>query len=150
MRRSKSTLFLMEQLIVIAVFSICAAACVKILTSSYYTAKDTRDIGNAILAAENGAECYKAGSGDVGKVAGILGGSLTGVNNRTAAVVYYDKDWVVCGESDAVYVMLIVEAPPESGSGGLACGELTVERLGDDAMMLIAFPVSVATGRGGV
>jgi len=44
-RRSRSTLFLMEQLIVIAVFAICAAACVKILTTSYFMAKQTRDTG---------------------------------------------------------------------------------------------------------
>ena len=150
MRRSKSTLFLMEQLIVIAVFSICAAACVKILTSSYYTAKDTRDIGNAILAAENGAECYKARSGDAGKIAETLGGSLGSVDNNTAIIVYYDKGWAVCGESDAFYVMKIVEKARDGMGVRLISGELSVERLYDDEITLIAFPVAVLVNDGGL
>lgn len=150
MKRSKSTLFLMEQLIVIAVFSICAAACVKILTSSYYTAKDTRDIGHAILAAENGAECYKAREGDIGKVAGILGGSLGSVDSKEAAIVYYDKNWAVCSESDAAYIMRIVAQAPGSGKARLASGEISVDRVGDDGITLISFPVAAIAYDGGV
>ena len=152
MRRSKSTLFLMEQLIVIAVFSICAAACVKILTESYYTAKDTRDIGNAILAAENGAECYKARYGDSGVIAQTLGGSVGSIDGNTAVIVYYNKDWRVCEEADALYTMRIsiYEVYPESGSMRIMAGEISVDRTGDNELTLISFPVAVIMNDGGV
>ena len=101
--RSRATLFLIEQLIVIAVFAICAAACVKILTSAYFTANESRDTSNAILIAENGAEVFKAVSGDLGRTAEILGGVPANVDGSDAAVVYYDNHWRNCGEENAVF-----------------------------------------------
>ena len=71
--RSKSTLFLIEQLIVIAVFAISAAACITILTSAYFTSVESRDIKNAILVAENVAETFKATNGSPESIAGLLG-----------------------------------------------------------------------------
>ena len=145
-KRSRSTLFLMEQLIVIAVFSVCAAACVKILTVSYFTAHDTRDIGNAILAAENGAECFKAQSGDFTKIAEVLRGTLGSVDSRAAVIVYYDKAWLVCGEEDSAYIMRIVSREPGYGSG-LEAGELSVIRVKDSQTALVEFPVAAAALR---
>jgi len=139
----------MEQLIVIAVFSVCAAACVKILTSSYFTAKDTRDISNAILAAENGAECFKAKSGDMGKIAGLLGGSTGSVGSKPAVFVYYDAGWSVCGEKEAVYMMRIVSDTSGSGNEALESGELSVDRINEHETTLISIPVAVAVDRRG-
>ena len=143
MKRSKSSLFLMEQIIVIAVFSVCAAACVKILTASYYTAKDTRDMGNAILAAENAAECYKARQGDFGKVAAILGGSVENSGSSASVVVYFNKEWRVCEQKDAAYVMRIIENLPARGAGTMASGKLTVDRTYESETTLVSFPVAV-------
>ena len=68
MGRSKSTLFLMEQLVVIAVFAICAAVCVYILARSYLMTVEAVDSRHALLIAENAAEMYKAFDGDVAQV----------------------------------------------------------------------------------
>ena len=140
----------MEQLIVIAVFAICAAACVKILTSSYFTAKDTRDISNAIIAAENGAECYKASEGDIGKVAEILGGRLGVIDDRAAVIVYFDDNWtIIGGEKEAAYLMYIVDRAQGYGNAKLSSGELFVDRIYDNETTLITFPVAVAIADGG-
>ena len=138
--RSRSTLFLMEQLIVIATFAVCAAACIKILAASYFMATETRDMSNAIRAAENSAECYKAVSGDVGKTALIMGGIPANVDGSDAAVVYYDKDWRVCGEQGAVYVLRLVDKSPATGLAALASGDLSVEKLTGEE--IIAFSVA--------
>ena len=127
-RRSRSALFLMEQLIVVAIFAVCAAACVKILTESFLIAQDTRDLSNAIHAAESGAESYKAVSGDIGKAAEILGGSSDAVDGATAAIVYYDGDWLVCGEEDAAYILRVVGDDPNAGQRSLLTGEVSVEK----------------------
>jgi len=142
--RSRSTLFLIEQLIVVAVFAICAAACVRIITSAYYTARDSRDVNNAIHAAESGAECFKAVAGDIGKTADILGGRVSDAGGEPAALVYYNAKWQVCAEADAdaSYMMRLTgaAAAPKTGSPLLVSGELSVIRLTGEE--LIAFPLA--------
>ena len=135
-RRSGTTLFLMEQLIVVAIFAICAAACVRILTESYFMATDSRDLSNAIRVAESSAECYKAVAGDVEKAAKILGGTTTGAS----AVVYYNGEWSVCGESEAKYKMNLSGVPPATGSVQVLSGEVSVEKLTGE--VILAFKVS--------
>ena len=134
--RSRSTLFLMEQLIVIATFAVCAAACIKILTASYFMATATRDTSNAIRIAESSAECYKAVSGDIAKTAQIMGGTTAGIRGSETAVVYFDGHWQVCGEEEAAYTLKIVS----ERRAGLAAGTLSVER--SDGGEILAFPVA--------
>ena len=138
--RSKSTLFLMEQLIVVAIFAICAAACVRILTESYFMATETRQMNNAIRAAENGAECFKAVLGDVTRTAEILGGRYESIDGAGAAVVYYDRDWRTCAESDAHYILRLVGGIAESGPLALQPGELSIEKLTGEE--ILAFSVA--------
>ena len=135
--RSRSTLFLIEQLIVIAVFALCAAACVTILTDAYFTANNSKDISNALLAAESGAEIYKASSGDLGRVAQIMGGVS---NNASGGVaVYYDKQWQVCGETLAFFRLDMVAGAAER-SASLSAGDITVVNLLTNEQ-LVAFTV---------
>jgi len=144
-RRSRSTLFLMEQLIVVAVFAICAAACVRILTASYYMATDTRDIGNAIEAAENGVERYKAVSGDIGVTARLLGGSPVTIDGTPAAVVYYDKDWSICtAEDEPEYILSLKNNGSGAGASTLLQGELSVVKKTGE--VIIAFPIAAQKG----
>ena len=140
-RRSGSTLFLMEQLIVVAVFAICAAACVRIMTASYYLATDTRDISNAIEVAENCAERYKAVSGDIAKTAELLGGNSFHIDGASIAFVYYDKDWRICNQADAFYKLSLTSGASPAGSPTLLQSELMVERLTGE--VIISFPVAV-------
>ena len=126
--RSRSTLFLIEQLIVIAVFALCAAACVRILADSYFTATNSRDLSNALLAAESGAESFKATGGNIDRVAELMRGVTDNVNGSPAAVVYYDSQWKVCGESSAAYRMSLV-CGDAAGRPALFEGELSVEKI---------------------
>ena len=132
---SRSTLFLMEQLVVILVFAICSAVCVTIFVESYQMERHSLDMNYALLAAGSGAECYKASGGDTRKAAERL--SDFSVFSGGAAAVYYDEDWNPCGEAGAFYVLRIT---PESSlraeiTVGKADGEefvtLTVAARGD-------------------
>ena len=142
-RRSRSTLFLMEQLIVVAVFAICAAACVRILSASYFMATETKEMNNAIRVAESSAESYKATEGDLQKTAEVLGGSTVSINGSTAAVVFYDKDWHVCSESDAQYMLRMVKEPTADAPATLHSGVLSIEKLTGE--LILTFPVSATT-----
>lgn len=137
--RSRSTLFLIEQLIVIAVFAICASACVKILTDAYFTANKTRDMSNALLAADSSAECFKSVSGDLEKVARLVGGTAGNADGAGIVVVYYDKDWTVCGEDAACYKLSLISGKPGEDAGNLSSGELSVVKLTGEE--LVSFTV---------
>ena len=89
--RSRSTLFLMEQIVVITVFAICAAVCVKILAVSFLITVDAVDTRNALLVAESAAESHKAFGGDITRIAELLGGAADAIND--IIVIYYDSNW---------------------------------------------------------
>ena len=140
--RSKSTLFLIEQLIVIAVFAICAVACISILTSAYFTAGDSAATSQAILAAESGAEVFKATGGDFEELVNILGGigEIAGSGN-TVITIYYNDAWQACTQGNASYVLsFAIDAPRVSRGISLYSGELTVEKITGEE--LVSFPVA--------
>jgi len=89
---SKSTLFLMEQVIVIAVFAFSAAICVYILVASHNLTRDAIDTRYALMAAESAAEVYRAFDGEPAQVASILAGT-NGFYSDSIVIIYFDGDW---------------------------------------------------------
>lgn len=86
--RTKAAIFLMELLIVIAVFSVCAAVCAFIFTEAFITANEASDLNNAVITAKNAAEIFKA-SGE-------------------ESSIYYDKNWQPCNKENAEYALHII------------------------------------------
>ena len=131
--RSKSTLFLIEQLIVIAVFAICAAACISILAAAYFTAEETRDMGNALIVAESVAESFKAVNGDLRIVTRIVGG--TAIYNHSVLgdylIIYYDENWKISDETNHLYILTVFINENQSISSLLE-GTLTVYKVQPD------------------
>ena len=151
--RSKSTLFLIEQLIVIAVFAISAAACITILTSAYFTSVESRDTKNAILVAENVAETFKATNGSPDSITKVLGGESSNVtinnNNYIQTTIYYNNNWQVTNEENASYTLFLTQEIQTPGSSqSLIKGNIIVNKvMGDE---ILSFPVAVTVpGRGG-
>lgn len=142
--RSRSTLFLIEQLIVIAVFAVCAAACTKILTSAYFSTKDSRDLSNAIHAAESCAESFKATGGDFAETAKILGGSSS-AGGSSAAVIYYNERWLSCNENEALYKLRLNETMVDDEY--LSEATLSIEKITGE--VIISFPVAARLQEGG-
>jgi len=138
--RSKSTLFLIEQLIVIAVFAICAVACISILTAAYFNASDSNATSQAILRAESAAEVFKATGGDHNVASSILGGTLGLKSGYPAALVYYDSGWQISNEYNASYVLSLAYYPI-AGFNELTIADLIVERITGEE--LVAFQIAV-------
>jgi type II secretory pathway pseudopilin PulG len=110
---------LIELLIVITVFSVCAAICVRIFTESHLTAARTRDASHALTLARNAAEQFKA--------QGLDGD----------AVYYYCANWEPRngGDGDVSFVMRMTRIENES----LPSCVITVSRAsGDDLITLTA------------
>jgi hypothetical protein len=139
--RSKSTLFLIEQLIVIAVFAICAVACISIFTAAYFNASDSMATRYAILKAESGAEAFKAIGGDINAMADIMGGTSGQGEPGTAVVtVYYDSMWKeISSEADASYILLlVVNAPHNPNDTALITGELTIGKITGEELITLS------------
>ena len=62
--RSKTPLFLMEQLIMILVFSIAAILCLQGFTTADRLSQEQTDVSQAVVLAQNMAELLKAHKGD--------------------------------------------------------------------------------------
>ena len=121
--RSRSSLFLMEQLIVITIFAVCASVCVKIFIGSFLMANDTRDMNHALVAAKNCAECYKVYA-DLEKTAAVLSGRECSLDGAQAVAVYYDKKWKVCDLTEAAYALRLNAPPLNASSPGAAAGDI--------------------------
>lgn len=133
-KRSNSSLFLMEQIVVIIIFAVCASACVKIFVESYLTTVQAQAISHALLVAESGAETYKAVAGDIAQLAETLGGERQA---NGEADVYYNSEWQVCSLEEAVYVLRI---EPLNDAAPL-CVDLAVVKIAE-AEQLITFTVA--------
>ena len=133
--RSKSTLFLIEQLIVVAVFAICAVACVRIISTAYLYSKDSRDVGFAIIAAENLAESFKASPDNF---------------DRAQISIYYDKDWQPVTHADSSYVAFFdISNITEYPTHRLIEGNINVKRITGDELISFNVAAILNAGQGG-
>ena len=102
--RSKSGLFLIELVIVILVFSLSAAVCLRLFFQSRLISNESRNLSQASLSVQSVADCYKAMDGDFNKTAEFLGGSL----EEDTIDFYYNDMWERVGSiDDASYVVKI-------------------------------------------
>lgn len=109
--RSKSSLFLMELIIVLLFFSLCAATCMQIFANAKVKTDYSRDLTNAAFAAESVAEVYKSCDGDLSAVADKCDGVAT---SDTVMEIYYDADWVPSTKGVATFVMTVTETETDT------------------------------------
>jgi len=150
-QRSKSTLFLIEQLIVVAVFALCAVACVSIMVAAYVNANESHTLSHALHKAESGAEVFKATSGNANAIANILGGVSSGDIHDSipsSIIVYYDHDWQTINHNteDAQYILTIMFDKPQQTTGELrlVTGQLNINRATGEE--LITLPLTARKG----
>lgn len=88
--RSKSGLFLMELIIVVVFFAICAAICMKVFAQAKKYNDTGYQLNNATVLCQNCAECFRAYDGNVIKTADKLGAAESSAEK---AVFYYGSDF---------------------------------------------------------
>jgi len=117
--RSKVPLLLMEQMIMLLVFALAAALCVRafVLADSRSLHNEARD--RALTVAQNTAELYKSFRGDAESVAARVGGSL----QNEGLSIAYDKDWQPT-ERETAYLLTVTPLLDENPRLGKA--ELSV------------------------
>jgi len=75
--KSRTSLVLMEQLVMVLIFALAAALCLSVFAQADRISRETQRRDEAVLLAQNGAEVLKSCAGDLDKAAGILAGEAT-------------------------------------------------------------------------
>lgn len=84
--RGKSGLFLMELMIALLIFALCACVCVAIIAKASANLTESRDMSNALILSQNQAELIKSGK-ETGDKTDYFDAELTSVNKDNS--VYY-------------------------------------------------------------
>lgn len=124
MNNSKTSLFLMELIIVILFFSISGAVCVQLFFNAHKTDVQTSRTAEATLLIQNMAEVFSSSDGTIDSVAETYADS-----RKEADIVYltYDSDWKLTYDPNPSYVSLIsVKNQNPEASGKMVDGLIQV------------------------
>ena len=129
--RNKTTLMLMEQLVMITVFALASVLCLQMFIFAYRTSRYQEQRDRAVLEAQNAAEALKGGAQEYFDAAGARS-SGDGV-----CVLLYDAEWkpVQNGES---YILMVT--PAETETPYLWKAEVSVRTAAGE--LLISLPVA--------
>ena len=92
MKGTKTSLFLLELMISLLLFSFCAAICVQIFHASNKRTESAEDLSKAVFEATTLAELYKANGGDLQAVADSFNPVHAWYMNDVLSV-YFDENW---------------------------------------------------------
>ncbi len=116
--KTKATLSLLEQCVMLLVFALAAALCLKGFLWAGQTARDNADRDGAVLCAQNAAEAFKHG------------------DMAACCTLFFDDDWMPA-EAPAAFALTVT---PEQSAPGLEQVTVTVTGRGGD--VLITLPVA--------
>ncbi len=116
---SKTNLFLIELMLMIVIFSLCSAVCVRIFVNAHLMSQYSNNLSNAALKAQSAASCYKAAHGDLSETAKLISG---GYDNMVTK--HYDSKWQESNADNAAFLLTIIK------SGGK--GTINVQKVNGD------------------
>ena len=114
--RSKSPLVLMEQLVMVLVFALAAALCLRVFAASDQMAKRNEAVDRAVVECQNAAETLKAAGGDMAHAQQAVEEQMGGCVAQGLLQICYDKNWNVLAEEqdgECVYILDIMGVPTE-------------------------------------
>ncbi len=118
--KSRAPLVMMEQLVMVLVFALAAAVCVRIFALSDRLSLENETRDRAVTAVQNAAETLKACQGDYGAASNLLGGTWDG----TTWSISYDSGWSPLAEA-AKGTFRVLAVPTDSGQELLGTAEVT-------------------------
>lgn len=104
--KNRSTLTLLELLLMVLVFALAAALCLRAFVWSADTSAQDKEKAVSERNCQAVAEVLKAEKGDIEALLEKLGWSLWGGKSEVPAVCF-DKDWKVCDSPDGSYLLYI-------------------------------------------
>lgn len=115
-RRHRSSLFLLELILVIFFFSLASAVCIELFVKAHLTQQETKALNRAVPLAESAAEGFHSVSGDLERLRELFPeGQLSEAGD--CFQVFYDEEWHPLETGEGVYTLAIVPAEPEDDTG---------------------------------
>ena len=103
--RSRTTLFLMELILMTLVFALATAVCLRVFVFADLTSENSRNLSNAALQAQSVAECWKASGGDLQQTAHLLSARPDGQTLR----LLWDQDWQEVDSGKWRFLLILTE-----------------------------------------
>lgn len=123
--KSKTSLFLMELIMTVMLFSVCSAVCLKLFVNAHMLDKKTVELNNAVAIAQGFAEVMRGTDGSMDAICEIYPASVIG--NDSYFEVYYDENFNQCEYSAAKYAADVTLTP----DGAIQNMEVVIIRLED-------------------
>lgn len=102
----RTTLFLIELAICLAVFAFCAAVCLNLFAHAKRMTRASTDLTAASVAAQSAAEVYRAADGNLETCAIWLGVAP----NADGLRIGYDENWEKTGQSPQFWLEITPKA----------------------------------------
>lgn len=93
MNKSKSSLFLMEILISILLFSLTSAVCIQVFVHADQMNKSSKELAGSIQIAQNLAEIMKSSPEPMNRIKQLYPNAQAGTNQLT---IYFNKEFTSC------------------------------------------------------
>lgn len=140
--KSRSSLFLIEMIVVILVFAVASAICVSLFVQARLTSLRSAQLTMSVNRCQNAVECLR-GVGDDPQALEALLGAAQGEDGIYR--VFYDGDWALTGADAARYTLAIRVTP--KGEDLLAAVVSVTE--GDGASPIYALETTQYRPQGG-
>lgn len=102
--RSKSSIFLLEILINVLLFSILCVCSLQFFIKAYQLSENTTTLHQAVTACSNVASIYEAGNGSTDSIFEAYPYAIH-VNEQT--LIFFDENYNECSKDQAAYYILI-------------------------------------------
>lgn len=141
--RNRTLLSLIEMLIMVMVFTVSAAICLKAFVYAGQTSRSTQEEAEAAVRAQSAAELMQHFAGDMQKAAEVYGGAVGTDGVWTAA---FDGDWELLEAPAGVAYYMETEAGDDADAY-LGEGSVTVRNAAGE--VLFGIPVCWQKGAAG-
>lgn len=107
--RQSGALMLVELLLALMFFSICAAICLQLFVSARQSGEHSAALSSAAIQSQNAAEAWKASGGDIYGTAELMGGStkVEGSGSEAETAIYFDSAWGPSNFAEYDYCMTL-------------------------------------------
>ena len=117
-RRHRSSLFLLELILVIFFFSLASAVCIQLFVKAHVIGTETEDLNHAIPLAESAAEAFHSVAGDLEQLTELF--PKGHVNEAGDSFqIFYDENWHPVEAGEGVYTLAIVPADPPAETAAM-------------------------------
>lgn len=105
MKHSKNSVFLMELIIVILIFSLASTVCLQIFVKACSISKETETLNNSVSICSSAAELFYGYKGSLSSIQNEIDSHNYSEANNGTVKFYYNNNLKLCHSFDGSYVM---------------------------------------------